>query len=117
MEVDARGLIVEPEESQDPPRLALDILDEILVANTKDAARGRGIHCLHHPNIIAIETRDLALIVGRDVTFCEHHFEVRPATVERVPPKIDDPRFRKHQPDEADTEPIVVQLVDESRLV
>src|ERR1044072_7015466 len=110
MEIDALRLILETKEVQDATGLALHVVDQLLIPDLEDST-GRGIvDGFNQPDVVLVEPGDVALVVGSDMPFREHHLEVRPAAVERVPTKVDDLRVRQDHSDDSEARPVVIKL-------
>src|SRR3546814_16132774 len=67
------------------------------------------------PDIVAVITTQLGLIVAEALAAREMLLEVREAAIERMAAHIDAPGVRPAEMDKADMRPVVGHLVDEER--
>src|SRR3546814_13768529 len=69
------------------------------------------------PDIVAVITTQLGLIVAEALAARELLLEVREAAIERMAAPIDDPRVRQTEQDADDLRPVVGQLVEGDRAI
>src|SRR3546814_18626328 len=67
------------------------------------------------PDIVAVITTQLGLIVAEALAAREMLLEVREAAIERMAAHIDDPGVRQDEMDKADMRPVLGHLVDDER--
>ena len=114
MEIEAGGLVGQVEIVEQPAYLRLRIRDKALVHDAIDAPGQHRVEMVEQLDIVAIIMAEIGQIVGEGLAAREMLLVVRPAAGERRAARVDDPRIGQDQMDEADVEPVVRQLVDET---
>ncbi len=102
---------------EDAAHLRLEVPDRLLVVHVQHLARQDAVPVLHGLVVLAVIERELVHVVGEVLALAEQLLVAAEAAVERMAPRIDDPRIRQDQVGEADVREVVRQLVGEARLV
>src|SRR3546814_9436819 len=100
---------------EQPADLRVGVGDHPFVEDAMHAAWKGLVEMPEQPDIVAVITTQLGLIVAEALAAREMLLEVREAAIERMAAHIDDPGVRQDEVDKADMRPVVGHLVDEER--